>query len=161
MFVHTFGAYFGLACSYALGKQMAGSKDAQDRNGSNYNTDLFAMIGTIFLWMFWPSFNGALCPHESYAKERVVMNTVLSLTASCIMAFALSRGLGGKFDMVHIQNATLAGGVAVGSSADLVIQPWGAILIGCIAGTLSVVGYLYITPFLEEKLGLLDTCGVH
>lgn len=26
---------------------------------------------------------------------------------------------------------------------------------------LSVIGYVYITPWLEKKLGLHDTCGVH
>ncbi len=44
---------------------------------------------------------------------------------------------------------------------DLVIQPWGAILIGIIAGMLSVVGYVYIQPCLEKKIGLYDTCGVN
>ena len=63
--------------------------------------------------------------------------------------------------MVDIQNATLAGGVAVGSSADLVIEPWGAALIGLIAGALSVYGYTTIQPYLAEKFGLDDTCGVH
>jgi ammonium transporter Rh len=63
--------------------------------------------------------------------------------------------------MVSVQNATLAGGVAVGSSSDLVIQPWGAITIGCAAGLLSVVGYVYIQPWLEKKFSLDDTCGVH
>lgn len=46
-----------------------------------------------------------------------------------------------KFDMVHIQNSTLAGGVAVGSCANLMVQPYGAIIIGIIAGVLSVFGY--------------------
>ena len=46
---------------------------------------------------------------------------------------------------VHIQNATIAGGVAVGTCADLDIRPWGAILIGIAAGTLSVLGYAYVT----------------
>ena len=40
------------------------------------------------------------------------------------------RKRGGRFDMVSIQNATLAGGVAVGSAANLLIAPWGALLIG-------------------------------
>ena len=45
----------------------------------------------------------------------------------------------------HIQNATLAGGVAVGSVANMVIQPWGALLIGFLAGFISVVGYRFIS----------------
>ena len=44
---------------------------------------------------------------------------------------------------VHIQNATIAGGVAIGTSADMMIHPWGSILIGMIAATLSVLGYAY------------------
>lgn len=50
-----------------------------------------------------------------------------------------------KFDMVHVQNATLAGGVAVGTSANFMVGPWGALLIGSIAGIISVVGYRHIT----------------
>ena len=46
---------------------------------------------------------------------------------------------------VHIQNATLAGGVAVGAVADMVIEPWGAVLIGCCSGVISVLGYTYLS----------------
>ena len=46
---------------------------------------------------------------------------------------------------MHVQNATLAGGVAVGTSADMMIHPWGALLIGTVAGTLSALGYRYLT----------------
>ena len=49
------------------------------------------------------------------------------------------------FLQVHIQNATLAGGVAVGTLANMMIQPWGALLIGILAGAISVVGYTYIS----------------
>ena len=46
---------------------------------------------------------------------------------------------------VHVQNATLAGGVAVGTASNMSISPWGALLIGCCSGALSTVGYAYIT----------------
>ena len=62
--------------------------------------------------------------------------------------------------MVHIQNATLAGGVAVGAVANLMIQPFGALLIGSVAGLLSVFGFQAITPALK-RLRIHDTCGVH
>lgn len=123
---------------------------------------MFAMIGTLFLWMYWPSFNGALAGPTG--QPRVVLNTVLSLTGSCISAFytdAFMRKRGGRFDMVSIQNATLAGGVAVGTCANLVIQPWGALVIGAVAGLLSVYGYVVIQPYLARTIGLDDTCGVH
>lgn len=59
-------------------------------------------------------------------------------------------------------NATLAGGVAVGSSADLLASPWAAILVGCLGGILSAYGFHAIGPYLSEsKLNLQDTCGVH
>ncbi len=67
----------------------------------------------------------------------------------------------GKFDMVHIQNATLAGGVAVGSSSDLVIGPFGALIIGCVAGILCVLGYVYVSHFIEKYFRVADTCGVN
>ena len=46
---------------------------------------------------------------------------------------------------VHVQNATLAGGVAIGSVADMVIGPWAAILIGFISGIISVLGYKFLS----------------
>ena len=53
---------------------------------------------------------------------------------------------------VHIQNATLAGGVAVGACADMVIEPWGALLIGCFSGILSVLGYVYLSVSSDKIL---------
>lgn len=50
-----------------------------------------------------------------------------------------------KLDMVHIQNSTLAGGVAIGSVCNLLISPHGALLIGTISAIISVFGYRYIT----------------
>ncbi len=50
---------------------------------------------------------------------------------------------------------------AVGSSCDMILQPAYAILVGFLAGSLSAIGFLFIGPFLKEKINLSDTCGVH
>nr|QFG73883.1 MAG: ammonium transporter family protein [Megaviridae environmental sample] len=150
--VHMFGAVFGLAVSWVLGKP-----DDLYNMTTTRVSETFAMIGCIFLWMFWGSFNGALAVGNS--QHRVIINTVLALSASCVSAFLTSRYFKGKFDMVHVANATLAGGVIVGSSSDMVIGSGTAIIIGMLGGFISVFGYQYIQGFLE-KLGIYDTCGV-
>jgi len=64
--------------------------------------------------------------------------------------------------MEIVLNATLAGGVAVGTSSDLVTSPWFSILIGFSAGIISAIGYAKIGPaLLNSRLALHDTCGVH
>lgn len=156
MFVHIFGAYFGLMVSLVLKRDFTSEKE-----GASYNSDIFAMIGTIFLWLFWPSFNSGLA--EGDAQHRAVINTYYSLAACCIVSFAMSSLVSkeNKFDMVHIQNSTLAGGVAIGTAADMMIHPFGAMIVGSIAGVVSVLGYRFLTPFLHRKFGIHDTCGVH
>ena len=78
-----------------------------------------------------PSFNGALASDPSLpassAQFNCVMNTVLSLIGACLSAFALSAAYHGKLDMVHIQNSTLAGGVAIGSAANMDMAPAAAL----------------------------------
>ena len=63
MYVHTFGAYFGLAASYFFQPKKA-IKDEKGRCEGDYNSQLIAMVGTVFLFMFWPSFNGALATFD-------------------------------------------------------------------------------------------------
>ncbi|XP_037088885.1 ammonium transporter Rh type A-like [Pollicipes pollicipes] len=157
MFVHAFGAYFGLAVSFVLYRKDSNSSNA----GSNSVSDLFSMIGTLFLWCFWPSFNSALAVSDD--QHRGIINTYLSLAASCVVSFAVSALMSkeGKTTMEHVQNATLAGGVAIGTAADMVVRPYGALLVGSIAGAISVLGYEVFTPALAKHCRLHDTCGVH
>ncbi|XP_044800173.2 ammonium transporter Rh type B isoform X3 [Bubalus bubalis] len=98
MTIHTFGAYFGLILSRVLYRpQLENSKHCQ---GSVYHSDLFAMIGTIFLWIFWPSFNSAPTALGD-GQHRTALNTYYSLTASTLSTFALSALVGGdgRLDM--------------------------------------------------------------
>ncbi|XP_049795388.1 ammonium transporter Rh type B [Schistocerca nitens] len=161
MYVHVFGAYFGLAASLVLGHGRALRKNSAELEGASYNSDLFAMVATIFLWCFWPSFNGALSSGDE--QVRAVVNTYLALAASAVTTFAVSAlsTRDAKFSMVHVQNATLAGGVAVGSGCDMLLRPAGAVAVGVVAGIISTLAYRYLQPWLLRRVGLHDTCGVH
>eukprot|EP00301_Raphidiophrys_heterophryoidea_P003711 c11665_g1_i1.p1 GENE.c11665_g1_i1~~c11665_g1_i1.p1 ORF type:complete len:477 (+),score=144.21 c11665_g1_i1:354-1784(+) len=161
MIIHTFGAYFGLTCALILGPRNQLSPQNHPDNSSNKTFDTTAMIGTLFLWLFWPSFNAAMA--EDSRQHRAVINTVLSISASCVTAFAVSAMLRSrnKFSMVDVQNATLAGGVACGAIADMSINPWGALLTGSVTGIVSCFGFCVLQAFLAENIKLFDTCGIH
>ncbi|KAM9991923.1 hypothetical protein ACTFIZ_012586 [Dictyostelium cf. discoideum] len=159
MYIHLFGSVFGLTVAWFLTDRK--SKECTD-NAPSYSGDNFAMAGTLFLWMMWPSFNAAIAPLGE-PQFRAIANTFLSLTGSTVATFIVSRlfsHLGNKLDMVHVQNSSLAGGVVQGCIAHMNINPGGAIAMGFIAGTISVCGYLFITPKVQRKLHIQDTCGI-
>eukprot|EP00878_Enallax_costatus_P018177 GHUV01019125.1.p1 GENE.GHUV01019125.1~~GHUV01019125.1.p1 ORF type:complete len:332 (+),score=73.11 GHUV01019125.1:241-1236(+) len=130
--IHAFGAYYGLAASMILsnGRQAFGAYTSSNiKNSATYISNIFSMIGTLFLWMYWPSFNGALASIAEHAEGELdaattllvpqqyycIVNTLFSLLGSCVSTFMMSAWLNdGKFDMMHVQNATLAGGWVVG-----------------------------------------------
>lgn len=49
------------------------------------------------------------------------------------------------FCQVHIQNSTLAGGVAVGTAAEFMLMPYGSLIVGFCCGIISTLGYIYLT----------------
>ena len=133
--IHTFGAYFGLAANWVLVARHKGAGSGHPRNAPSYGTDLTSALGTLLLWLFWPSFNAAVATvggsggaSDALAalateslRTHAVLNTVLSLAGSCLAAFALSSFLEGRLNMVAVQNATLAGGVAMGAATTMVV----------------------------------------
>lgn len=160
MVIHVFGASFGLAFAYFFGDAaLCGAGNGEAQLGTTRNNGTFAMIGTLFLFCFWPSFNAALL--TGAAAERAVVNTLLAICASVVAAFALSRALhcGSKLDMEHVQNATLAGGVVIGAACEQITNLGGAVGLGAVAGIVSTLGFTCLGPRLK-RAGLTDTCGI-
>jgi len=159
MTIHTFGCYYGLIISLLLQNKQK-TKDHPD-NMSTYNSDLFSFAGTLFLWLLWPSFNAATAT-QGAEQMRCITNTFLSILSSVITTWSTTRIVtNGKIDVMHMQNSVLAGGVAMGVSANLYLTPAGAMGTGCVAGIISVLGYHYLTPYLFKTIGLHDTCGIN
>ncbi|GMS78231.1 hypothetical protein PENTCL1PPCAC_406, partial [Pristionchus entomophagus] len=157
--VHVFGAYFGIALSLAFARK---TQRAHEHDASLYHTDMFAMLGTLFIFVNWPSLNAATTV-TAEAHHRAIINTHLSLVGCTLATFLVCPIFEPrkKFNMVQIANSTLAGGVAIGTCANVVLDPILSLTIGSVAGVISVLGYIYLTPYLSARLALHDTCGLH
>ncbi|KAL5267485.1 hypothetical protein ACHWQZ_G004497 [Mnemiopsis leidyi] len=154
---HAFGAFYGVGLNLGLG--IKPKYIPEENRKTNKFGDTFALVGTIVLWMFWPSFNGSLLYDDASVQHRVVVNTYLAICASCVTAMIASHLVhGGKLNILEVQNATLAGGVSIGMSCSYNVNPWVPVLIGGLAGMLSSVGYGKIAEFLEN-LGMMDSAG--
>jgi ammonium transporter Rh len=153
--IHAFGAYFGLGLAIALTNRRHRGQTVETDDCS----DRFSMLGSMVLWIFWPSFCCAIVP--SADLSRTAINTVLSLSGATLGTYLVGALLHrGKVSIADTANASLAGGVAIGATCNLV-PPAGAFGIGALAGALCVTGYALIQPRLDRSLRIVDTCGVH
>ncbi|ABF42597.1 ammonium transporter [Candidatus Koribacter versatilis Ellin345] len=156
--IHAFGAYFGLGASIALMRTEHVSHAGQPIE-SDATSDRLSMIGSMVLWIFWPSFCSAVVPSEQ--MPQTVINTILALCGATLATYVLSALLhNGRTSFSDMANAALAGGVAIGATCN-VVSAHGAFAIGVVAGAICVLGYVYVQPWLLEKIKLTDTCGVH
>ncbi|XP_053104363.1 ammonium transporter Rh type A-like [Hemicordylus capensis] len=158
--LHIFACYFGLGVSIALYRP--GLRLGHPKEAPSYASDLLSLLGTMFLWVFWPSFVAALA-HPGDAQHRAVLHTWITLSGSALTSFATSSLLEkkGKLSLSHLQNATLAGGVAIGAVADMILTPSGAFILGIVSSLICILGFKYLTPFLANRLHIQDQCGIH
>ena len=93
-------------------------------------------------------------PHAVSTVVEVFVNTNLAIAAGCMGAALTARMFYNKLEMTIIMNATLAGGVAIGTCSDIITSPAGAMWVGFLAGIISAVGFEKIEPFLARKINL-------
>ncbi|KAI6073500.1 RH-like protein isoform X1 [Aix galericulata] len=154
--VHLFGAYFGLAVSSCFAEPSPRS----EKNASTPKSDLLSMLGTLFLWVFCPSFNSVLADGD---KTKAIYNTYFALAVSAVTAFTLSvlTTKDGKFRMTHVHSAALAGGVTVCYTAESIDYPWIAMILGLLASVITILGSFCLQRCLNPALKIHDASGVH
>jgi ammonium transporter Rh len=153
--IHAFGAYFGLGLALALTSR----RQRETAVETDETSDRFSMLGSMVLWIFWPSFCCAMVPPEEVPRTAIA--TVLALCGATLSTYLVSALLRrGRVAFSDMANAAVAGGVAIGATCN-VVHPAGAFGIGLLAGSLCVAGYALIQPRLDRALRIVDTCGVH
>ncbi|KAI3367899.1 hypothetical protein L3Q82_026724 [Scortum barcoo] len=161
MLLHIFGAFFGLMLSWILYRK--GSEQRFEKEKFDSKTGLFSMLGTLFLWMFWPSFNSVLVDDRTPGRKLgAVCSTYLALAVSAVTAAAVSvlSSPKGKLNLMHMQSCILAGGVAVGVSMSVIQQPWEAMTIGFTAAVVSTIGFRYLKVHMLLAFQCHDTRAI-
>jgi len=151
--IHAFGAIFGLGVAISMT-----TKNEYDTSiEADATSDRFSMLGSMILWVFWPSFCAALVLPEEVVMTAI--NVILALSGATLATGFASIKLRGKIDAADIANASLAGGVAIGSVCNTA-SPTEAMIIGLAAGAISTFGFAIVQSRLQKGLKIVDTCGV-
>lgn len=151
--IHAFGAIFGLA----VAASMTTRQEYETVIECDDTSDRYSLLGSMVLWIFWPSFCAALVTPADVPMTAV--NVILALCGSTLATYFASIKLRGKLSVADIANATLAGGVAIGSTCNLA-TPGTAFAIGILAGFVSTLGFAVIQEKLTDLTRTVDTCGV-
>lgn len=151
--IHAFGALFGLGVVISMKTKEAFNTPIE----TDATSERFSMLGTMALWVFWPSFCAALVAPADI--PHTVVAVVLALCGSTIATYIASATLRKKISVTDIANASLAGGVAIGATCDFASFPV-AIFIGILAGALSTYGFAVVQEKLQDRVKAIDTCGV-
>lgn len=151
--IHSFGALFGISAAISLTTK----EEFKTNIEADATSDRYSMLGSMVLWIFWPSFCAALVPVE--AIPATVVNVFMALCGSTIITYILSTSIRGKINIADIANAALAGGVAIGATCDHA-TPLTAIIIGVLAGAISTIGYTVLQSKQQKFHKIIDTCGV-
>jgi ammonium transporter Rh len=151
--IHAFGAIFGLC----VAASMTTLKEYETPVECDDTSDRYSLLGSMVLWVFWPSFCAALVAPADV--PRTAVNVILALCSSTLATYFASIKLRGKISAADIANATLAGGVAIGSTCDTAV-PGAAFAIGILAGIVSTFGFAVIQGKFTDMTKKVDTCGV-
>ena len=183
LFIHTFGSFFGLAAAFVL---FCKNRELSKINNnihfkSDYYSNIFSAIGSVFLWLSFPSFNVATIQNADYInfntqsglgfitenlRYRGIINTYLSMAGSLFASFVYIPLLyKGKLKIENILNASYVGGIIIGGCCTICPSPWAAILIGFIGGGITSIFLSKIKKLLhnikfEDSIGVFEIFGI-
>ncbi|MDR3217327.1 MAG: ammonium transporter [Clostridiaceae bacterium] len=157
--VHMVGGVAALIGSKILGPRIGKyGKDGKPKAILGHNMAMVA-LGVFILWFGWFGFNGGSTLGADgdgaiLSMSSVFVTTNLAAAAAAIAAMVVTWIKYKKPDVSMTFNGALAGLVAITAGAD-VVDPFGAFIIGLLAGVLVV----FAVEFFDKKLKIDDPVG--
>jgi len=152
--VHINAAMAALVGAFVIGKRIGYGKEPMAPHNLT-----FTMIGAGMLWFGWFGFNAGSNLEANGTTVLALLNTVLAPAAAAMAWMATEWMIRGKPSMLGAASGAVAGLVAITPAAGF-SGPMGAIVLGAVAGVISLWG----VTGLKRALGYddsLDVFGVH
>jgi Amt family ammonium transporter len=160
--VHTIGGFVALTGAVALGPRL-GRKFKRDGGAMPPGHDMVvAAVGGVILWFGWYGFNpgSTLSAMDADGIGRVAANTTLAACAGGLGALAFIYPRNKIWDCGMTVNGFLAGLVAI-TCPCYWVSPFGAIMIGLIAGVVVILGVDFIEWLrIDDPVGAVAVHGI-
>ncbi len=159
--VHGMGGLIALAGAAVLGPRIGKYVDGKPQAIPGHNVPM-VVLGTFILAFGWFGFNpGSTLAGTDLRISYVVVNTMLASITGAIMAMLALQWKGLKPDPTMLCNGMLAGLVAITAPCAFV-DPWGAAVIGAIAGVLVVYAvFFFEARGVDDPVGAISVHGVN
>ncbi|MHC4358095.1 MAG: ammonium transporter, partial [Planctomycetota bacterium] len=158
--VHSVGAWFGLAGTMLVGPRIGKyNKDGTINKMGSHNIPL-ATLGTLFLWFGWFGFNGGSTLRADASVSLTIINTNIAAGAGGVACLLFGWLRAKRFDAEAIFLGILGGLVAITAGSNRV-EPWGALIIGSVAGSLVLIGYDLLDKIfkIDDPVGAITVHG--
>jgi Amt family ammonium transporter len=169
--VHSIGGWAALAGALVLGPRIGKYDSSGKPLPIRGHSMALATLGVFILWMGWFGFNpgsttgatgAGADPYAGAGKAfaLIAVNTNLAACTGAIAAMVTTWMITKKPDIGMTLNGTLAGLVAI-TSPCANVAPWGAALIGVIAGVLVVYSVQFFDKIkIDDPVGAISVHGV-
>ena len=150
--VHMIGGFLALAGAIVVGPRR-GFREGADLKGHNVP---YVVIGTFILFFGWFGFN-----INSDTLGLNAVNTLLAGAAGATSAIYVVLLRTGKADVEMACNGALAGLVGI-TAGCAYVDPWGAVVIGLIAGVIMIFGVDFIKNVVkaDDPVGAVTVHGI-
>ena len=150
--VHMIGGFLALAGAIVVGPRK-GFREGADLKGHNIP---YVVIGTFILFFGWFGFN-----INSGSLGLNAVNTLLAGAAGATAAIYVVLLRTGKADIEMACNGALAGLVGI-TAGCAYVDPWGAVVIGHIAGVIMVFGVDFVKNVIkaDDPVGAVTVHGI-